>query len=51
MMIHYCSLHFVVSQLIYDSSSYDLITLHADKLSAADITKFTKIGLKVPTMM
>eukprot|EP00731_Ephydatia_muelleri_P026853 Em0018g953a len=38
-------------QLIYDMSSIDLITLHADKLSAADRTKFTKIGVKVPTMM
>ena len=39
------------TQLIYDQSSIDLITLHADELSAADRTKFTKIGVKVPTMM
>ena len=51
MTIDYCSLHYLISQLIYDSSSYDLITLHADKLSAADRTKFMKIGVKFPSMM
>ena len=42
-------------QLIYDikdgGASLDLITLHADKMTQAERTKFTKIGVIVPSMM
>eukprot|EP00731_Ephydatia_muelleri_P026772 Em0018g872a len=38
-------------QLIYDMSSIDLITLHADKLLSAGEDKFTKIGVKVSSMI
>ena len=51
MIIAHCSLHNILSQLIYDMSSIDLITLHADKLSSVELEKFTKIGVKVPSMM
>ena len=51
MLLAHCSLPNIFSQLIYDMSSIDLITLHADKLSSGDRAKFTKIGVKVPSMM
>ena len=42
-------------QLIYDikdgGASLDLITLHADKMTQAERTKFIKIGVNVPSMM